>query len=223
MKYFGFRGVFGALLVFGSTNTVSADESADAITVNLSLSTDYLFRFVSQTREQPALSGGLDWSADNGFYLGVWGSNVDLGDDAHLEMDFYGGYTYEFESGWMVDVGVIDYEYFDDQANDNILEVFGSVARGPASFSVYYEVEHGDYYWFEGSVEHKFGPVNLVASVGRLEPGQGSGYSGWSLQAAFPINAFDISVTWADTNGNGERAFGAVADSRVILSLATVF
>ena len=149
--------------------------------------------------------------------------DIDFGDDAHLEMDFYGGYAYEFESGWTVDAGVIDYEYFDDEVNDNILEVFGSVAWGPASFSVYYEVEHGDYYWLEGALEHSIGPVNLVASVGMLEPDQGSGYSGWGLKAELPVSAFDILLSWADTNGNGERQFGAVADSRVILSLAYEF
>ena len=223
MKFFGVCGAVLATLVLGSTSKVCAEEPQTALTANLAISTDYLFRFVSQTMEEPALSGGLDWSADNGFYLGVWGSNVDFGDDAHLEMDFYGGYAHKFESGWSVDAGVIDYEYFDDKTNDNILEVFGSVGWGPASFSVYYEVEHGGYYWFEGSLEHGIGSVGLTATVGRLEPDQGSGYSGWSLAAGLPVSEFDLSLTWADTNGNGERQFGPVAESRVILSLAYEF
>ena len=84
MKKIGFTSVFGALLFIGSTSNVNADDSVDAISADLALSTDYLFRFVSQTNEDPALSGGVDWSADNGFYVGVWGSNVDFGDDAHL-------------------------------------------------------------------------------------------------------------------------------------------
>ena len=215
--------VLGTVVAVCSAGNTSADDLNDGITANISLSTDYLFRFVSQTMQEPALSGGLDWADDNGFFVGVWGSNVDFGDDAHLEVDFYGGYGHEFESGWSIETGVIDYEYFDDQANDNIIEIYSSVTWGPASFGVYYEVENGDYYWFEGSLEHTIGNVGFVASVGVLDPGQGSGYSGWSLQAGLPMGEFDVSLIWSDTNGDGQRLFGEVADSRVVLSLATEF
>ena len=32
--------------------------------------------------------GGFDFSADNGFYAGVWASNINFGGDASTEMDY---------------------------------------------------------------------------------------------------------------------------------------
>ncbi len=41
--------------------------------------TDYNFRGISQTDRKPAIQGGVELQIyDNLFYLGVWGSNVDL-------------------------------------------------------------------------------------------------------------------------------------------------
>src|SRR3990170_445709 len=67
---------------------------------NVGLFSDYTFRGISQTRERPAIQGGLDWSMDTGFkdvgvYLGAWGSNVKFSDggEATAEFDWYGGLT----------------------------------------------------------------------------------------------------------------------------------
>src|SRR5690606_38862768 len=66
---------------------------------NVSLATDYVYRGISQTDEEPAVQGGLDWEHETGLYLGIWASNIDLNDDdeAHVEIDYYGGWrpTYE--------------------------------------------------------------------------------------------------------------------------------
>lgn len=60
---------------------------------NLGVSSDYLWRGVTQSAGNPAVSGGLDYAHDNGFYAGLWGSSVDFGDDTTYEMDVYGGYS----------------------------------------------------------------------------------------------------------------------------------
>ena len=40
-------------------------------TGNVSLTTDYITRGISQTNHQPALQGGLDWGNSQDFYLGA--------------------------------------------------------------------------------------------------------------------------------------------------------
>jgi uncharacterized protein (TIGR02001 family) len=55
------------------------------------LTTDYIFRGVSNTDENPAAQGSLDYTF-KGFYVGIWGSNSDLS-DAGIEIDYYGGYA----------------------------------------------------------------------------------------------------------------------------------
>ena len=49
------------------------------ITANVALTTDYVWRGVSQnTDESPALQGGFDFADESGFYAGVWASNVNF-------------------------------------------------------------------------------------------------------------------------------------------------
>ncbi len=220
IKAFSTKMACGIALNLFLSGPSMADELDTALTANVALSTDYIFRFVSQTMEEPALSGGIDWDSGSGFYLGVWGSNVDFGDDAHLEIDFYGGYAHEFNSVWSVNTGLIDYEYYDDQSNENILEVFGSVSYGPANLGVYYEIEDGDYYWIEGSVEHEFDPLTVVLSAGILEPDEGDGYTGWSLGVGRSVGGFDFSLTWSGTNSKGEALFGRMADDRLVFRVS---
>ena len=48
---------------------------------NVALTTDYVWRGVSQTDEGPAVQGGFDYEHESGFSAGVWGSNVDFDGD----------------------------------------------------------------------------------------------------------------------------------------------
>lgn len=80
------------------------------LTGNVDLATDYAFRGVSQTDENPAIQGGLDFSA-GAFYLGTWGSSIDFGTGgANMEWDVYGGYKVPLGAATL-DLGVIGYLY----------------------------------------------------------------------------------------------------------------
>ena len=58
-----------------------------------------------------AASGGFDIAGDNGLYFGTWASNVEFGDNAATELDWYAGYASEFENGMTYDVGYLSYTY----------------------------------------------------------------------------------------------------------------
>src|SRR5262245_38316109 len=82
-------------------------------TGNISLVSDYRFRGISQTFEEPALQGGFDYAHASGIYLGNWNSNVSQGagfPGGNLEMDFYGGWKKAF-GDFGLDVGFIYYYY----------------------------------------------------------------------------------------------------------------
>ena len=82
---------------------------------NITLATDYKFRGISQNATSPAVSGGFDIAFDNGFYAGIWGSNVDfeLAGSANpsMELDYYGGFGGNFTEDLSYDVGVLYYDY----------------------------------------------------------------------------------------------------------------
>ena len=68
------------------------------ISGNVTLASDYVFRGISQTDNQIAIQGGLDYARDNGLYVGTWASSVDPtffdnGRDPQIELDIYAGYA----------------------------------------------------------------------------------------------------------------------------------
>jgi uncharacterized protein (TIGR02001 family) len=85
-----------------------APEPRCSTAANVGLTTDYVFRGISQNNENAALQGGVDFTCGS-FYLGVWGSNVAQGDGT-LEVDVYGGY--KMTTGPIAwDFGFIYYSY----------------------------------------------------------------------------------------------------------------
>ncbi|MCW5698387.1 MAG: TorF family putative porin [Rhodospirillales bacterium] len=84
---------------------------------NIGIFSDYHFRGTSQTGEDPAIQGGIDYSLNTGIqdtsvYVGVWGSNVDFndGDEAQVELDVYGGFAGTIEGvDWQL--GALGYLY----------------------------------------------------------------------------------------------------------------
>jgi uncharacterized protein (TIGR02001 family) len=128
-----------------------AAPAASPITGNLTLTSDYRFRGISQSYKQPAVQGGLDWAHDSGFYLGNWNSSVSgnqYPNGASLEMDFYGGYKFPIGKDVTLDVGALYYYYpaayyngFGGQKPkyDNFELYFGGV-MGPFSAKLFYAI-----------------------------------------------------------------------------------
>lgn len=86
------------------------------ISANLTFTTDYVFRGISQTNEKFAVQGGFDWeSANYGIYLGTWASNVSwtsdfLAESSSAEIDAYIGWKKNW-GDWGVDLGYIHFNY----------------------------------------------------------------------------------------------------------------
>ncbi len=127
----------GAL--FLSALPAHAEEAADPLSFNLSVTTDYRYRGISQTRLKPALQGGFDYAHASGFYVGAWGSTIkwikDSGGDANVEIDLYGGYKTEVAPGLTLDVGVLTYNYPSNKlaVSANTQELYGALSYGPAT------------------------------------------------------------------------------------------
>lgn len=94
------------------------------LSANAAVASNYIWRGVSQTTDQAAGQGGIDWGSDSGLYAGTWVSNVNFGADDGYEMDVYAGFAGEAGSiGY--DVGVITYQY-PVTPNFNFTEVYVS-------------------------------------------------------------------------------------------------
>ncbi|MEP7057386.1 MAG: TorF family putative porin [Caldimonas sp.] len=142
-----------ALSTLSALPAVSHAEDANPLSFNISLTSDYRFRGISQSRLRPALQGGADYALPGGFYIGTWAStiswikdagklvtpNVDTG-SAPVEIDLYGGYKGEISKDFSYDVGLLQYYYpAEHLANlsplhsPNTLEAYGALTFGPAT------------------------------------------------------------------------------------------
>jgi len=105
----------------GSVKDAPKPEERCKHSANVALTTEYVFRGISQTKEGPAVQGGYELTC-NIFYAGVWASNLDWGGTglfpgvpggnsvANIEMDWYLGIKpVTGHITW--DLGVIYYSY----------------------------------------------------------------------------------------------------------------
>lgn len=60
-----------ALATLLCAGLLSAGAAHAEVSGSITLTSDYLFRGVTQTDEQPALQGGVEWAHDSGFYVGT--------------------------------------------------------------------------------------------------------------------------------------------------------
>ncbi len=83
------------------------------ITGSMAVTSDYVFRGLSQSKEGPAIQGGVEYQHEVGAYIGMWASNVDFndGDEAQVELDGYVGYRTAITDDLSADVGAIYYGY----------------------------------------------------------------------------------------------------------------
>jgi len=109
-----------------SAGTVQADEW----TANFAASNNYIWRGLTQSVNEAAISGGIDFAADSGFYAGTWASNVSYAaDDVYsYEHDMYAGFAGE-AGGISYDIGYLYYNY-DAEAEFDFGEVYGSIGFG---------------------------------------------------------------------------------------------
>jgi len=88
----------------------SKSHAVEGLSANVGVTSNYVWRGMTQTKDQPAISGGIDYASQSGFYVGTWASNVDFGDETSAEVDFYAGYG--FDVGEVaIDVGYILYGF----------------------------------------------------------------------------------------------------------------
>lgn len=210
--------VAGALFAIAGTATAG-------ISVTPTLTSDYDFRGISQTQNDPAFQLGLTYAGDGGFYMGFWGSNVDFqagGDPSQIEdfdrpsteIDVFMGYAWgDADEGVGFDAGLIYYTYPNAGAG-NFPEVYAGVSKGPIGLKAWYSHDFngtGDSAYY---VESNFTvPMSLGFSLlGHLGYSAGdywknddSEYMDWSMGIGYDIKDVNISIKYADGSDLAER------------------
>ena len=211
-----------ATLALTALPTVSHAEDSP-LSFNVSLTSDYRYRGISQSRLKPALQGGVDYALPAGFYVGAWASTIkwikDVGGDAGVEIDLYGGYKGEIVKDLTYDVGVLTYQYPSNKlgVNANTTELYGALSFGPATVKYSHAVTNtfgnfdskNSFYLEAGAAFEVGGGVTVAPHVGYQKikgPFSTVGsYTDYSLTASMDLSGFVVSAGVVGTDA--DKAF----------------
>ncbi len=206
-----------------------ADEPApDPLSFNVGAVSEYRYRGISQTRLKPALQGGVDYAAPNGFYVGAWASTIkwikDAGGDSKVEVDLYGGYKTEVSKGLTLDVGLLQYLYSGNKLNPsaNTLEIYGALSFGPVTAK--YSHSTTNLFGFADSKGSGYFDVTATFDLGdgmTLAPHVGhqtvhrnsaASYTDYSLTLAKDFSGLVVSAAVIGTDAKKSTYTSAVGD-----------
>ncbi len=103
------RNLFRSLIIIHFL-TFPCFSFASEVSANLGVTSNYIWRGVTQSDKNISLSAGADYSSTSGMYAGIWAASVDFNDDTRFEYDVYGGFQTSFSNVDM-DIGYIYYGY----------------------------------------------------------------------------------------------------------------
>jgi uncharacterized protein (TIGR02001 family) len=194
-------------------STQASATGVEGLSANVGAVSQYIFRGIEQTSTASA-SAGLDYEFGN-FSVGTWTADVEDG----LEIDFYGSYGFELESGLGLSAGFTTYQYtgdFDTQYNEINLGAsykFLSVAYSVGTW----EVEGGDdqdYDFLAVTAEYE----GFYATYGTW----GDEFDGDYVELGFgtEVSGFDVGVALI---ANSKELNGEKGDESLVFSIGKSF
>ena len=215
--------LLGAL---GMASTVTPLAAAP-LSGNAAVTTNYIFRGITQSGGDPAVQAGLDYDLGAmlpGLAVGTWASSIDFGNtaggspSAPMELDLYGSYTGSITPELSYSLGVIGYLYPSTAAGAdyNWVEMWGSATYNFGFFALtgkfYYSPDYvalgvTEMYYNAGiSVPLGDLPVSFNASVGHTDLESSvfpviKDYTDWNLNLAATYENYTLTVGYTGTSG----------------------
>lgn len=237
--------------ILAALGLLSAAGAANAeVSATVTAASDYIYRGITQTSEDPALQASVDYANESGWYIGAWGSNVDFGpgDPANIEVDFYTGFSGGEEDGLGWDVGITYYTY-PDESDYNFPEIYGKLSYGIFSGGLFYtndwlnsdvdslylnggiSVPFADAFTFNVSAGYSFGDAYEDIDVSELGDGsdlRNTDYFDYSIGVGYTLGNFELALSWIDTTlDSGDPLFSSDdvfnSEGRVVFTIATTF
>jgi uncharacterized protein (TIGR02001 family) len=220
-----------------------ASAPAVSLTGNVAFTSDYAFRGISQTLRKPALQGGLDLAGPHGLSAGIWGSNLNFGEDlaagqrAQLEVDLYGGLAKELLGvSWKLGGIYYDYPGAATTRKYNYLELGLSASRDfhvaalgvSSAYSPDFFAGSGAAYYLGGTLSVPLPlKVSLDLAAGRqlIEDQAAFGapdYTHWQAGLSAVLYGIKVSGAYVATDLSVAECFGGlnVCAARAIVAIS---
>jgi uncharacterized protein (TIGR02001 family) len=217
MKHFNRKWTHAAVLaatVWTTGAAVAQEQQPEhSISYNVAVTSDYRYRGLSQTRLDPAVSAGADYTHNpTGFYVGTWASSIkwtkDIGGDGNVEWDIYGGKRGNLGADITYDVGGLYYFYPDNglHPNANTFELYGQLGYGPA----YVKYSHSTTNLFGAPDSKQSGYLDVGANVDvgngfvvnvhaghqRIRNNSALSYSDYKIGVTKDLGVCSIALAW---------------------------
>lgn len=213
-----------------SPMAMAADAPASPHTVayNIGLTSDYIFRGISQSQHGPAVSGGVDYSHASGLYAGTWVSQqkwVNTGGtktQSDWEMDFYAGYKGSSDTV-SYDLGLIRYYYPGNTVagavSPDTTEAYLGLGYGPVTLK--YSQAISDYFiawgtlgttktkgsnYLELNATHDLGNGwGLLGHIGaqKVKNVPTADYTDWKVGITKDVGVGVVTLAYSDTDAQG--------------------
>ncbi len=175
------------------------------VSANIGITSNYVFRGLTESDDDAAVQGGVDYNHASGLYLGTWVSSLGGGGD--YEIDGYFGFANELSSGFGYDLGYVYYAY--PRADDSDAgEIYLNLSFSQFSAGVAYVINADDSDW-EKTLSYELGaefPVaadmSLGAQIGYVDPNPSddTNYTWWSLSLNKATSMGDFSFAYVQND-----------------------
>jgi uncharacterized protein (TIGR02001 family) len=207
--------------------TEEAVEQMFDVAFGATVTSDYIFRGITQTDHNAAVQGYVEPSFGI-FYAGIWASNVAFGGESDVEIDYYAGIRPEFDN-LSLDFGYNYATYANDPAS-NAGELYAKAyltVMDPLTIGAEFYVDpNSSATYVEGNVDltlpHNFGLSGALGQVSGDVP-----YLTWNAGLYYVIGEWGtLDLRYTDTSlSTGDCATltelsGNECDARVMLSLS---
>jgi uncharacterized protein (TIGR02001 family) len=206
---------------------------------NVGVTSDYVFRGISQSLENPALQGGVELTCGK-FYAGIAGSSIDFDTTGTLELDIYGGYRTTM-GRLALDVGFIYYTYpgMNSSLDADFLELKAGASAevwkgGTLGATVFYSPEYtfntGSVATYEVSVTQalpKVGRFSLTASAlygySDFHDFGALSYSYWNAGVTLGLDKWSLDLRYWDSDNEFFTTPTTLSDERFVATLKYTF
>jgi uncharacterized protein (TIGR02001 family) len=232
------RKILAGMSVFGLAMTAALPAAANVEWSGTgAVTSDYVFRGISQSDRDPALQASLDLGY-KGFFAGVWASSIDFGPidpGADVEVDLYVGYKHDFNENTSLTGKVLYYWYPGADTSDaDYFELMAALNHDFGKFSANLQVAYTPEYfgetdsavWLGGGVSV---PLNdWLSASGNIgfqwfDDNSLVGLNDYThgdvgVTATWEVFSFDLRYVMTDID-NSDCSFDKWCDSKVVFTM----
>jgi uncharacterized protein (TIGR02001 family) len=230
-----------AIFFFVACHT-AGEVHAAGIAGSATLTSDYIFRGISQSQGDPALQLDAHYASDENWLIGIWASTVRLNPQTGTrgEINAYASYQYSWNSDWTTKLTAVHYAYPWDakELKYDYNELIGSLgfqdqlyitvawSYDASRYSRYGYAQTGHAISYEAAYTQPVSQtmaLNFGAGYYDLEGVVGTGYAFWNVGLGYDYRLWHVEGGYYGAQAKTKWLLGSENNNRFALTLIRRF